>query len=366
MSVAGNHRAEVLELEDLYSRGQYARAIALGERMLERPGVPRTAARIRYHVAMSFLQVGQAERGGQLLAEARSYFETARDASMLIECMAGEAALAMLTQQPNALELARKALVACRSVHPVPRALEVRILNYVAGAHLNSGQWLQAIEACEEAIERAGPLFDIRRQAKLIGDAAIAYKELGQIDTAARYAFRAVALLEVLRDSVSLARAENNLGLICLRRGERDAARSHLERALRLCVEANLEVGRSHVLLSLCELDLAEGRPRRAREHALHALRYADRLREMGSAAQAHLWLGQVAETLGEPEAADIEFEEAIGLLAAAGSQEWLLRCHHEYAEILEKRGDFPRAYQHLKLAFNLASLYMGYTGARY
>ena len=202
---------------------------------------------------------------------------------------------------------------------------------------------------------RTGPLFDMRRQAKLMGDVACAYRELGRLDDSILHATRSVELLLTLRDFVSLARSENNLGLTFMACGDFRSARKHMERSLELCHETQLEVGRSHVLLSLCELSAAERNYVQARDFAEEALVYAERLGEASSVAQAHLWLGQVAASLSEPEVADTEFELAIEQLTRTGEAQELVRCNAMYAETLESRGELHRAYEHLKAAVTYA-----------
>src|SRR5258708_20279392 len=86
-----------------------------------------------------------------------------------------------MRQQANAIRLGEEALYTCRNLNPIPSRLEVQILNTLAAANLAAGIWGQAVGFYEQAIERAGPLFDLRRRAKLIGDVAIAYRELGRL-----------------------------------------------------------------------------------------------------------------------------------------------------------------------------------------
>jgi tetratricopeptide (TPR) repeat protein len=179
-----------------------------------------------------------------------------------------------------------------------------------------------------------------------------AYRDTGQVDAAARFANRSIALLEVLRDRLSLARAENNLGLIMLARGDRARAREHLDRSLGLFEETELEVGRSNVLLSLCELSLQEGFIANARELAIQALDLATRLEERPNVAEAHMWLGLVAEKERDDAAVDREFNVAFTELGKLDLDERLLRCHGVYAEVLERRGDMEQAYVHMKKAF--------------
>jgi tetratricopeptide (TPR) repeat protein len=178
-----------------------------------------------------------------------------------------------------------------------------------------------------------------------------AYKELGQMDTAARYATRSIALLEVLRDRVALARSENNLGLILMARGDIPGARAHLDRSLELSDETDLQMGRSHMLLRLCELCLQEDNVDQAAKFAGDALRLAEQLHEGVNVAEAHMWLGRIADKQGDHERTDQEFTLAIHGLEELGRHERLLQTHGIYAEILERRGDVSRAYVHMKKA---------------
>ncbi|MDQ2942198.1 MAG: tetratricopeptide repeat protein [Candidatus Dormibacteraeota bacterium] len=344
-------QAALAELEAMVGDGRYTEAISFGESLLDLGSSAFRLGRIRYLIAMAHLQLGQPERAVSLLAEAHAHFEAINDGVMLAECMGAEASLAYLTQRPDALALAEKALAVCRSLKPIPISTEGRLLGIVAGAHLANLEWDKAIEFYEKAIDAAGSFLDLRRLAKMYSGLSAAYQELGHVDIAARYATRSVALLEVLRDRVSLARSENNLGLILIARGDLAAAREHLDRSLELTDETDLQAGRSHVLLSLCELCLQEDNIQQAKEFAQEALALAERLNEGASLAEAHMWLGRIADKPGDHETADQEFAQAINGLEQLGTHERLLQCHGIYAEILERRGDVARAYVHMKKA---------------
>ena len=135
--------------------------------------------------------------------------------------------------------------------------------------------------------------------------------------------------------------------------GDRNAAHKHLDRSLELAEETNLEIGRSHVLMSLCELSLVQGNVQAARQFAEQALKMAERMKELANVAEAHVWLGRIAAEVGDDELVDAEFAIAIQGLTDVGVEERLLRCHGIYAEILEKRGQLKEAYAHMKKAFS-------------
>ena len=349
--VTDETQAKLLELETLYGEGSYDEAIALGESMLELGSSAYRLGRIRFFLAMTYLQLGRPDRGADLLAEAKAHFRAISDPVMLVECLHAEVSIALLKQRPNVVELAEAALAACRELKPVPDPLESRILASLAAARLTAGLWEGAIEAYERSIAAAGSLFDLRREAKMYHGLSWAYHELGQLDMATRYATRSVAVLETLRDRVSLARSENNLALVLMARGELDAARQHLDRSLQLCEEADLKVGRSPILASLCELCLQQGNVEQAKKFADESLELAESLGEGVYAAAARMWKGRVADREGDHAEADRQFEQALSGLEQLGMGEKLLQAHGIYAEILERRGDLAKAYVHMKKA---------------
>jgi tetratricopeptide (TPR) repeat protein/DNA-binding XRE family transcriptional regulator len=344
-------QAALADLEAMVSDGRYDEAIASGRSLLDLGSSAYRLGRIRYFVAMAYMQLGQPDQAIGLLAEARAHFEAINDGVMLAECLGAEASLAYLTQRPDALALAEKALAVCQSLEPVPTPTEARLLGIVASVHVANLEWDKAIEFYEAAIAAAGSFFDLRGLAKTYSGLSSAYQELGQLDTAARYASRSAALLEVLRDRVSLARSENNLGLILTARGEASAGREHLDRSLELSEKSDLELGRSQVLLSLCDLSLKAGNLEQAQEFAREALGLAEQLHEGANVAEAHMWLGRIADKQGDHESTDHEFAQAIHGLEQLGTRERLFYSHGIYAEILERRGDVARAYVHMKKA---------------
>ena len=334
-----------------YIAGRYEQAIAAGESALRHSGSARQLGRIRYYTAMAYLQLGRPEQGAALLVEARKYAAAAGAPRMLVECMAADAALALLRQDRNAVVLAHQALAACRKLTPIHKPLEARTLMMLASCYLVEGEWALALDAGTQALERLAGSFDISRRAKVFDCMAFAYVELGRPDLAIDYGRRAIELHAVARDTLSLARSENTLGFALTRRGDLAEARAHLQRSAQLYELAGAVNGHSQMLLSLGELSLAEGAPERARELAARGLELAERLHEEGNVAEAHLVLAQAAEALSEPGVADAELLTALEGCARRGSRGLIARCHRMYAEVLERRGQRRLARRHLLTA---------------
>ena len=352
-SGADETRTGLIELEAMVAEGRHKEAIGHGEELLKLSSSAHRLGQLRYLLAQSYLALAQPDKAASLLRDAHAHFESVDDALMLAECIGYEAHIASMTQQPEAQDLAERALAVCRSINPVPAPTETRLLSILATVHVANRGWDTAIKLYEEAIETAGAVFDLSRMAKMYSGLSLAYRETGHVDAAVKYGGRSIALLEVLRDRVALAGAENNLGLILMAKGDRNAAHKHLDRSLELAEETHLEIGRSHVLMSLCELSLVQGNVEAARQFAEQALDVAERTKEAANVAEAHVWLGRIAAEAGDDELVDAEFAIAIQGLTDVGVEERLLRCHGIYAEILEKRGQLKDAYAHMKKAFS-------------
>lgn len=341
----------LLELEALVASGRSADAMAAAQALLDGGSSAFRLGRIRFLLAQAYLASSEPERAAALLEEARAHFEATNDLLMLAECIGAQASLAAATQSRDAVMLAEKALAVCRRLKPSPAPLEARLLVILAGALLAERSWDRAVATFEEAIATAAAGFELGGAARVYGDIGMAFGKSGEADAATRYLLRSLALLEVLRDRASLAGAEANLASVLLERGQVDAARSHLDRSLELTSEADLASGRSRVLLGHAELAIREGDVERALELAREALVLAQRSGDAATVAEAHVWLGRIADLRGDHGGADRAFEAAIHGFEALGKRERLQHSHGAYAEILERRGELARAYTHMKEA---------------
>lgn len=343
-----------IEIEGLIATGDARAALAAGEAMLEQHLEPDLAAKVHYLLANAHLRLAQAVEGRRHASTARAHFERIGDVLMTAECLRNEASAAYLTQDPGALALAERGLELCRSLQPVPKITEAALLGVLGNVHVTSQDWPAAIEAFEQAVAAGDVVTDLRRLSLMYGGLGLAYQEVGQLDQAAHYAQRALTLHETLNDRLSLARSENNLGLILLKRRDFAGAHAHITRSLRLFEESAVDDGKAHVLLSLCELNHARAQFDEAERFAGQALEVAKRSEEPANVAESHIWLGRVAAALGDDRVVDAEFAFAFAALEELGAGERLRRCHVTYAEILEGRGDLTAANEHLKRAIGM------------
>lgn len=339
------------EVERLIATGDAAGALAAGRALLGDSQGAEMDARLKYLLATAHLRLTQPAEARRLASEARRYFEVAGDALMTAECLGSEASAAYLMQDQGALALAQRALETCRSLNPIPQTTEARLLMVLGGVYATNQDWAAAIDSYEQAIAAGAVVHDLRRLSLMYSGLSLAYQEVGNLNQAASYAHRALAIHETLDDRISLARSENNLGLVLVRRGDLEEGERHLRRSLRLWDESAIEAGKTNVLTSLSELSAARSDLGEAERYAFEALQVASRTAEPTGVADAHLWLGRIAEARGDESRSDAEFRLAFGVLEELGARERTTRAHVVYAEILENRGDLAGANRHLKQA---------------
>jgi tetratricopeptide (TPR) repeat protein/DNA-binding XRE family transcriptional regulator len=353
--------AGTAEIERMVAMGDPAGALAAGDALLLAERDPEVVARIKFLMATAHLRLAHWVQARRLASSARMHFERSGDLLMTAECLGSEASAAYMMQDPGAFALAEGALATCRLLNPVPTLTESRLLGVLGGVHSANHQWEAAIKAYEQSIAAGDVVQDLRRLSIMYSGLSMAYSELDNTGQAAHYAQRAMTIHETLNDRISLARTENNLGLMLLRAGQVAESRSHLERSFKLMDEASASVGeKAAILLSLCELDVAESHLDEAARFAKGALELATQLSAPASIADAHAWLGRIAAERGDDLAADAEFAAAFDVLEQPGvSPDLSSRTYARYADILEARGDIVGAVQHLKRALTSRSNHM-------
>lgn len=351
-NVADQSAGSVLAMNLMVLEGRIDEAIKLGRSLLEQGTSAFRLGNIRFQLAQAYLNSSEPELAEPLLAEARSHFEAVGDGRMTAACIGAQAALATIKHSKDAVALARQALELTATQSPRPFGLELRLYGLLAAAYMEAGEWDAAIEANSHLIDIGMPMLDARNLARAFGQLGEAYLALGQGENATRSIMRSVGLYDLVRGRSLVTTAEDSIGLAMMRRGDFAGARPHLERALGLSSDDDdISSGRSRVLLSLAQLSMEEGELDGAEDAARQALKLAERHSDAGVAAEAHGWLGRIADRRGDHEAADREFDQAIRGFQTLGNSERLQQAHGVYAEALERRGDLAKAYVHMKQA---------------
>ena len=348
---AVDHEMALAEVERLVAVGANKEAVAGGEALLAKGPRARTAALVRFSMSNALIRLGRPIEGRSHVSAARAYFEQAGDVQMVAECLGWEAGAAQMMQDRTALGLAEEALARCRSIKPVPQRTEAWLLFIVGHVYISRHEYRKAITFYEQSLALDADTPDLRRLSYLYANLMLAYSELGDYKEAGRYAHRATALAETLRDRVALMWGENNLALLLYKQGDLESALQHAETALQMNEVLGVESGKASILMTMAELELAGSNFYAASRWADAAVEQAQRMGETTNVGEAHVWLGRVAAARGDAAAADAEFNLAFKLFESTGASEWIARGNCVYAEILEARGDLVAANRHLRRA---------------
>jgi tetratricopeptide (TPR) repeat protein len=347
--------ARVGELQTLCLQQRFDDAIALGLPMLEHTMAPRFEALVRQYVGQALVRSNRPDEGLEHLRRAQALLEKDPDPWLAVECADWEASALYLKEDSRSLMVAENALHLCRSTEPRLPGTEARILEHIATIHVHNHTYDRAVAFYEEALQAAGSMRDLPRMGRTYHGLSIAYQERGELGRAIEYTYKALALYALEHDTALVARGENELGLLLMRQGQTERAGDAFRAALGHLDEAGSEVAKSHVLLSLGELQLKIGKFNDGIQIAKEAIELAKRRGESIAQASGHVLLGQLYVRKNRHELADKEYGVALRLLKKEGLNDRLAETHASYAELLEERGDHRSASRHWKDAAKLA-----------
>lgn len=347
--------ARIEELQALCLQQQFDQAISLGLQMLEHRMPPRLEARVRQYVGQAFVRATQPDEALDHLHRAQALLAAEPDPWLAVECADWEACALYLKEDGRALSVAERALRLCRATKPQLPGTEARILEHIATIHVKNHTFDRAIAFYEEALQTAGELRDLPRLGRTYHGLSIAYQERGDLGRAIEFTHKALALYALEHDTALLARGENELGLLLMKQGQMARAEEAFRTALAHFDEAGTERAKSHVLLSLGELQLKTGRHEDGIGTVKQAIELAKRLDEVMAQSTGHQLLAQLYERAGKRDLADKEFGIAIRQLRTDGLKDRLAESHASFAELLEARGNLRGASRHWKEAATLA-----------
>ena len=228
----------------------------------------------------------------------------------------------------------------------------VRFSSLLAHAYTDSGNFPAAEEALAAALQAAEGIDDPLSRARALWAQSRLHAHQRDSDTAARYAEKALEILQVSDYDYFAALAHQLLAHIELDRGNGERAAELLETAAPLIAEstrpfqrASFEVERARVLLALG----------RGEEAAGVAMAAAGSLSGQSSvdAGRCYLLIGDVFRELDQEERALEMYELAAETLEVLPSR-FLVEAYSKLGELLESRGETVRALDVLKRAMRV------------
>jgi tetratricopeptide (TPR) repeat protein len=256
-------------------------------------------------------------------------------------------AYAMLDDLEPAIRLFRQSLERANQRKNSPEAVRFGVL--LANAYIDNGEFGEAEEVLRDTIKKAENARDPVFRARIYWSLSRLHTILGEASTAARYAGKALELLELTEHTTYAARAHQLLAHVELDRGNASEALDVLDSGLPLVREAGNQVDEALFQLerarALVQLDRREEAVQLARESAA-LLEEAS----PGDAGRGHAVVAEVYEGLGDRARAIETYERASELLSVSPSR-YLLEVYAKLADLLEAEGRKDDALEVLKKA---------------
>jgi tetratricopeptide (TPR) repeat protein len=225
----------------------------------------------------------------------------------------------------------------------------IRFAVLLANAHIDSGNFGAAEELIGHGLVLAEQWNDPMVRARLFWSQSRLHAEQGDAATAARYARRALEIIEMTEHTYYIARAHQLLAHVELDRGRPEAALEVLERAKPLISETGNPLERAEYALEEARALAALGRNEEA---AALAMEVSGLIAEANpqDAGRAYALLAGVHESLGDAARARELYELAAELLERTPSR-YLVDVLSKLAALLEAEGRQDEALEVLKRA---------------
>ena len=233
----------------------------------------------------------------------------------------------------------------------------VRAQNLIGVVHRQAGRHYEALQAYEEALERAEKA-DLRKWRRaLLNNAGLALAYLGEFSEALARYNEALDQVRQLGHRTEEANLLVNIGHCHLLRGEYEAALQSIRRGIYLSRKTNAIQNLADGLISMGAVYLDQGEYKKAQETLHEGLRLADSIPNVYLSVHATLMLAQVHLGAGTNDAARIALVQAEDALERAEQAEmkWGMGYGHSLmARALKMLGRREEAIAHSKKAVEL------------
>jgi tetratricopeptide (TPR) repeat protein len=256
-------------------------------------------------------------------------------------------AYAMLDDLEPAIRLFRQALDRASERKNTPEAVRFGVL--LANAYIDNGEFAEAERVLKLTVEKAQNARDPVFRARIYWSLSRLHALQGEPSPAARYARKALELLELTEHTTYAARAHQLLAHVELDRGNADEALDVLDRGLPLVQEGGNAADEALFQLERARALVRLGRGEEAVDLAATSTEsLADA--SPGDAGRGHIVVAEVYEELGERTRAIELYEHAAELLTLSPNR-YLLEVYAKLADLLETEGRKDEALEVLKKA---------------
>jgi tetratricopeptide (TPR) repeat protein len=336
----------LLDAEIALRFGELDNAQGLYSQALEAAATTNERARALAGLGQIAFERGEPRRAVQCLEQALSVSGVdAVDQPSLADTLGR--AYAMLDDLEPAIRLFRHALDRAAERKNTPEAVRFGVL--LSNAYIDNGEFAEAERVLKLTVEKAQNARDPVFRARIYWSLSRLHALQGEPNPAARYARKALELLELTEHTTYAARAHQLLAHVELDRGNADDALDVLDRGLPLVQEGGNAVDEALFQLERARALVRLGRGEEAVDLAVTSTESLAGA-SPGDAGRGHIVVAEVYEELGEPTRAIELYEHAAELLSLSPNR-YLLEVYAKLADLLEAEGRKDDALEVLKKA---------------
>ncbi len=230
----------------------------------------------------------------------------------------GETQKAFQTYE-EALDLLRTGIATTKdeAIRNTLRITEAQLLGNVCVARGRTGEWQQALDACNQALPVLRELKEARLEGMYLNRAASALTSIGELERAMKMNLESLRLLEQVGDRRNQAITLNDIGLIYYDEANYAKAVEYYNQSIRLAKEAGNPGGQAVTFRNLGAVHAALGEPEKSKEYLEQALELFRTVGDRQGEANTLIALGNLTARLGNSRRAAETFQEALQLSRA-------------------------------------------------
>ena len=343
---AGGEDRKLLDAEVALRLGEMDDASKLYSEVLDAAVTSSVRARALAGLGQIAFERGEPRRAIDLLEQAIqvSHVQVA-DQTAVADTLGR--AYALVDDFEPAIRIFRQALAAAEERKDRVEAVRFGVL--LANAYIDTNELAAAEELLGKTIEHAPDSADPIFRARIFWSQSRLYAMREEATTAARYARKALELLELTEHTHYAARAHHLLAHVELDRGNSAEALDLIDRGLPL-----IEASGNRAEIAVFRLERARALVRLGRKDEAGALatESAELLAEVAphDAGRGSMLIGEILESVGDSAGARTHYEDAVRLLEA-GPGRYLIEAYRKLAALHEAEGRSDEALAVLKKA---------------
>jgi tetratricopeptide (TPR) repeat protein len=217
----------------------------------------------------------------------------------------------------------------------------------------DQGDFARAEEVVTKALAAASDSFDPYMRARVYWSKAKLRVDQGDADGASRYAYQALAALELTEDLHYTGLAHQLVAHIELEQGHPQEALAHLHEGWPLVERNASPVERAQFRADEARALARLGEPEQAEEIATEVASVLGDA-EPTDAGRLYATLGDIAVDVGDPDHARAMYERATSYLEKNTPNRYLVEVYAKLADLLESRGHADEAYSYMKKAVGM------------